>query len=179
MTTWWQDIYRRKMIFRVERTTVQLILSCKYRMRPSPLCEYSMIELGVIAHKLRNFSISWNTSAQRALSLDRIGTGSNLIERQLRWLKGQHECRLRTRRSEDSRCSPNTSRISYSPTGRTKEPKRKHIYQNIYERHFEILLFLRSNIVVAAQQKGAAYISREFFEKDWYCKRILTINNKY
>lgn len=163
------------MIFCVERTTVQLILSCKYRMRPSPLCEYSVIELGVTAHKLRNFSISWNTSAQRALSLDRIGTGSNLIERQLRWLKGQHKCRLRIRRSEDSRLQLFTEHIPCSPTGRTKEPERKHIYQNIYERHFEILLFPRSNIVVAVQQKDAAYISREFFEKDWYCKRTLTI----
>jgi hypothetical protein len=75
-----------------------------------------MIELGVSVRKLRNFSISWNRSAQRALSLDRIGTGSNLIERQLRWLKGQHECRLRTRRTEDCSCSPltNTSLRPYS-----------------------------------------------------------------
>jgi len=135
MTVGWQDIYRRRIIFfsPEEETPVQLILSCKHRMSVLSLCEYSMIELGVTAHKLRNFSISWNTSAQRALSLDRIGTGSNLIERQLRWLKGQHECRLRTRRSEDSRLQlferiplPRLA-ASYLSKKRTKTKTKTHL----------------------------------------------------
>lgn len=144
-------------------------------MRSSSLCKYPIIEAGVTAHKLGNFSISWNTSAQRALSLDdRIGTGSNLIERQLRWLKG----RVSPAYPGETK-TPGYSCSSSTSPSRTKEPERKHIYQNIYEWHFEILLFPRSKIIVAEQQKGAVYISGKLREKNRYHKRILTLNKKY
>lgn len=90
-----------------------------------------MIELGISARKLRNFSISWNTSAQRALSLDRIGTGSNLIERQLRWLKGQHECRLRTRRTEDFSCSPLTNTSTLPSWSNSETETKTHFSEHL------------------------------------------------
>jgi len=132
MAIWWQGIYQRKIIFRKERTSVQLILSCKHQIRPFSLCEYSMIEFGITAHKLRNFSISWNTIARgghcRWTGLAQVRTWSN--GNYVDW-KANTSVACVTRRNEDSRLQLFAENILGSPTdslsGRTKTHLSKHL----------------------------------------------------
>lgn len=121
------------------------------------LREYPMIGLGITAHKLRNFSISWNTSAQRALSLDRIGTGSNLIERQLRWLKGQHKCRLCTRRNEDSGLQLFTEHIS--------RPNEETGTKTHLSKHFENLVIFPIKNRRRTAKRRRVYFGKIFWKR--------------